>query len=80
MLVLLPRNVSKMETCSITKEATSFVPPFLALDLFMESIQSIRDSFDAVQDIDDKSVAQKQMAELLLRISSSYTAVGGRDA
>lgn len=80
MLVLLPRNVSKMETCSITKEATSFVPPFFALDLFMESIQSIRDSFDAVQDIDDKSVAQKQMAELLLRISSSYTAVGGRDA
>jgi hypothetical protein len=69
-----------MEMCRIKKYATAFVPVFFALDLVMESIQSIRDAFDAVQVIDDKAVAQKHMAELLLRMSSSYTAVGGRDA
>ena len=46
----------------------------------MESIQAIRDSFDAAQAIADKTLAHKQMAELLQRLSATYSAVGGRDA
>ena len=46
----------------------------------MASIESIRDSFDALQVNGDKTLAQNQMADLLLRISSLYAAVGGRDA
>jgi hypothetical protein len=49
------------------------------LALAMDSIQSIRDSFDAAQAIGDKVLAQKQMEDLLQRISPSYTAVGGKD-
>ncbi len=46
----------------------------------MESIQTIRDSFDAAQTIADKAVALRQVAALLPCISSLYSAVGGRDA
>jgi hypothetical protein len=45
----------------------------------MDSIESIRDLFDAAQAIGDKVLAQKQLADLLQRISPSYTAVGGKD-
>lgn len=46
----------------------------------MESIQSIRDSFDAAQAIADKALALRHVAALLPRISSFYSAVGGRGA
>jgi hypothetical protein len=46
----------------------------------METIQAIRDSFDAAQAMTDKTVAHQHMAELLQRISATYSAVGGRDA
>jgi hypothetical protein len=39
-----------------------------------------RDLFDAAQAMADKKLALKQMMDLLVRISASYSAVGGRNA
>lgn len=45
----------------------------------MESIEAIRVSFDAAQEIADKVLAHKQIVDLMARLSSSYSSVGGRD-
>jgi tetratricopeptide (TPR) repeat protein len=45
----------------------------------MESIEAIRIAFDSAQAIADKALAQQQMGDLMTRLSSFYSAVGGRD-